>query len=489
MKMFPRSLVQSIACSFHACVLLILLCAGMPAWADPEAFEVRASPAFVGREAFCQTTGVNLGAFAYARDGNDTISEGSYASLANAEFDPTAEDAPESYTFTCNGWTATVSLATMVQRRDSHVVALSFSPPAGQNNPTLDLLVADAYATHALALVQVVNGTPVATALSVGEKFWINPSLSFTRATVPFDPTLTFRVVDGNTGARGPFGSTLVADAWTDGPGNDAFRAVTFYLDASESGLRYTLHSQASGPEILRSLVAVQCSEAQQGQQTIGDFTTEDETGAVCITGFVPIGGYYWVTRDLDGACIESRMLDPNLSYPTPLQWSLRGQHALPPPMQVITLHVAATNGSALSIHQDSAERSVTLADETVYVIEDYDAWGNPHPFYYRNFTATVNMRETWWLMQGSTQSTPGTSGSTTDGRPWVASRRIGRRSPLASRADSAPTHGSRTPAAQEALPWLAQISGSMTTMRTVRQITSTTISGAPPWMSAAPST
>ena len=380
----------------------------MPAWADPEAFEVRASPAFVGREAFCQTTGVNLGAFAYARDGNDTISEGSYASLANAEFDPTAEDAPESYTFTCNGWTATVSLATMVQRRDSHVVALSFSPPAGQNNPTLDLLVADAYATHALALVQIVNGTPVATALSVGEKFWINPSLSFTRATVPFDPTLTFRVVDGNTGARGPFGSTLVADAWTDGPGNDAFRAVTFYLDASESGLRYTLHSQASGPEILRSLVAVQCSEAQQGQQTIGDFTTEDETGAVCITGFVPIGGYYWVTRDLDGACIESRMLDPNLSYPTPLQWSLRGQHALPPPMQVITLHVAATNGSALSIHQDSAERSVTLADETVYTIEDYDAWGNPHPFYYRNFTATVNIRETWWLMQGSTQLNAG---------------------------------------------------------------------------------
>ena len=380
----------------------------MPAWADPEAFEVRASPAFVGREAFCQTTGVNLGAFAYAREGNATISEGSYASLANAEFDPTAEDAPESYTFTCNGWTATVSLATMVQRRDSHVVALSFSPPAGQNNPTLDLLVADAYATHALALVQIVNGTPVATALSVGEKFWVNPSLSFTRATVPFDPTLTFRVIDGNTGARGPFGSTMVADAWIDGPGDDAFRTVTFYLDASESGLRYTLHSQASGPEILRSLVAVQGSEAQQGQQTIGDFTTEDETGAVCITGFVPIGGYYWVTRDLDGACIESRMLDPNLSYPTPLQWSLRGQHALPPPMQVITLHVAATNGSALSIHQDSAERSVTLADETVYVIEDYDAWGNPHPFYYRNFTATVNMRETWWLMQGSTQLNAG---------------------------------------------------------------------------------
>ena len=373
---------------------LLLLCGSTRAFGETEAFTLQAPAVFAGAE--ITRDGGTLGTFSCVRDPGDW--SGSYAALTNVAFD--SEDSGP-WTFSANGWTATLDADSIAAARSNgNVLGLTFTPPQIAN-PVQDFLIAAQAATNTLILVQPANGAYVATPLSVGAASELTPGFFFCRASAPFDPSLPLWVVDVARQKSAPSGATFIADGWANDATAYPFGSVTYYLNASEDGGNFTLHSQLPGQaEVLSSLSA---APGPQDARILSDGVYENEAGSVCVTGLVSAGAKYWLTRDADGLVSEVRA-----GASGALQWSLRSAGALQIPWQTATFHVAVTNSGALSVQQPDGYRTLTPSDTGVLTLEDWDIWGNPHPFYYQDWTAQIDPHASFWLMSGSTEVSQG---------------------------------------------------------------------------------
>ena len=416
MKMFSHSIprfVVRLLCG------ILFFCGFMRASADTEAFEIRAAAPYYGRTLTQLDTGVSytLGTFSYLQTWNGSWWDG-YAVLTNVGIDPDSGAQPWTFvldvgTTVANGWSATVDSTAMTNARNGdHVLWLDFQPGTNANT-SRNFLVSSDYAAHALGIVQPGNGggTPVISPLSLGNSISIQDNAGNTvfdgvRATAPADPTKAFWVMDFTTGLRTPNGATLVRDGWVADPATYPLASATFYLDQISSGDRFTLHWQLPGQaEMMQSLVA---ASGNTGQQQLGDWSWEDETNTVSVTGSVALGTNYWLTRDSDGWSSGVLFMDPFAALPSPLQWSLRGLAGPPVPWQTISFYIATGYGWSASVVQQDGTRSLSPTYSGSQTIQDFDTSGNPHDFNYEIWTAQIDPREQFWLSVNGTQCSQG---------------------------------------------------------------------------------
>jgi hypothetical protein len=390
----------------------LFLCASVCSQAATENFEIRAAVPFAMQSLTVNENGSSwmLGSFSMEQSWNGTSWE-AYASLTNVGIDP---DAASQWTFSVDGWTATVDWNAMNNARNGgHLLGLTFEPPAG-GNPAQGFLVSWEYTGHALGLVQPGNfgGPPMITPVSFSSWVWAypsqGPSFSGMRASATVDPSKPFWITDFTTGLRAPTGATLIRDGWFSDPASYPVESVSFYLPAPSSGDRFTLHWQLLGQaEMVQSLTA---APGFSGWQQMGDWSWEDLSAKVCVTGNVALGATYWLTRDADGWLGTSRVLDAFAARPSPLRWSVQGMPALVN-WQTITLHIASGMGWSANVVQPGGTRTLTPTYSGTHTLSDYDTWGNPHDFYYEDWTAQIDPTEPFWVtvwwMQG------------TQGDPW----------------------------------------------------------------------
>ena len=415
-EMFPPSIVRAVARLL--CAVLVSL-AAQRASADPENFELRAPATWFG-QALVQSpdggvTNWGIGAFVYAETWNNNNGwwDG-YAALANVAIDP--DDGTQHWTFMgSNGWTCTVDAAAVANARNAdHVLWLDFEP--GSESFTWNFLVSSDYAGHALGLVQPGDGDgpPTVSPLSLGDSISMlsgegyGPGFSGVRASAPVDSSKPFWVADFTTGLRSQNGATLLRDGWVADAQPHPLVSVSVYFDAISSGDRYTLHWQLPGAmqsEMVQSLTAV---SGDAGWQQMGNWGSEDLSGTVGITGSVAVGSNYWVTRDSDGWSSSSWFLNPLVQWPDPIRWALRGMAAPPVPWRTATFNIAAGCGWSAYVAQQDGMRGLTPASTGTLTFSDTDDWGNPHDFYYEQWTTQIDPREPFWLTVNYTQCTQG---------------------------------------------------------------------------------
>jgi hypothetical protein len=404
MKTFPplpRTLVYPLVRLLRA---WLLICTAACSWAEVEIFELRTSAPFYG-QAVTQTEGganYGIGTFAFAEDW------GGVASLTNVGIDP--DGAAQQWAFTADGWSATVDATAMAAAHNGdHVLWLDFSVLLNAV-PLRHFLIPSARGTHALALVQTdaAGGSPVIAPLAVeGGDISLSGNFTARRASALVDMAKPFWVVDFTTASRSPTGATFLRDGWAGDGASYRIASVSFILDAVCAGEHYTLHWQFPGQaEAMQSLTA---ASSGLGWVQLGDWSVVDGTGTVSVTGSVGVGANYWLTRDSDGWNCGSRNLDPFAMRPNPLLWSLRGAAAPPVPWQTVTFNIAAGYGwSGASVAQPDGTRSLSPVYNGTLTLADLDEWGNPHDFYYEQWTAQIDPREAYWLTVNGTQCSQG---------------------------------------------------------------------------------
>jgi hypothetical protein len=414
---------------FIGTVILRLLCSiaflfsSAGAFADPELFELRTLAGWYGQTIMQSPDGGvtqwNIGSLGFDWNWNGSSWDG-YASLTNVTIDP--NDGTAVWTFIDqNGQVATTDAAAIANAQNAgNVLWLNFQP-TNPGNQTMNFLIDATYAWDSLGIVQLDNAGGVSIISPVSTYYYSYEEGDFFGYTAwaPYDPSKPFWVADFTTGVRWPIGaSLLLGDAATPDATVYALHSVTFYLNATSDGDHFTLHWQKAGQaEMLQSLTATQ---DYGGLQTLGDGSNEDETGTVSITGSVASGATYWVTRDADGWSSSAWYLDPDpLSQnPNPLQWSLRDYNPPSPLWVTVTFNIAAGYGWDASVNQPSGTRSLTPIYNGVQTLADYDIWGNPHYFYYEQWTAEIRNTEPFWLTVNATQ---GSQGDTWFYNGWTA--------------------------------------------------------------------
>lgn len=348
---------------------------------------MRAEASFAGRSVGVDdgSDSQNVGNFSLVVDMNATPPYG-YASLSGVSLDTSA--AAQSWAFISHDWTVVIDAETLQSASNSgQVLWLNLQP---SSPATLELLIPGDRSTHAFALVQ--NGSNV---VSLGDWFDSN----WLRGSASFDPSLPFYVEDLTTGERSS-GSTLLLNWFTPPPPPPppVLESISFILDEGETGSRFTLHYQLPGlSEMVQSIVAV--SNSASGSQQMSDGSYVDVTNSAIVTGSAALGSTFWLTRDADDWNTQnpSTYYLPDGSYTPPLQWSLRGVLPPPPlPGQTISFYIATGFGSSASVHQPSGDRGLTYVGDGV--VPDLDANGNPHDFYYEEFTAEIDPSEPFWL-------------------------------------------------------------------------------------------
>jgi hypothetical protein len=254
------------------------------------------------------------------------------------------------------------------------------------------------------------------------------------------DTAKPFWVVDFSTGLRSPTGATDLRYGWAADTASYGIVSVSFILDAVSAGEHYTLHWQLPGQaEVMQSLAA---ASSGLGWVQWGDWVWADASGTVSVTGNVCVGANYWLTRDSDGWNCGSRYLDPFTAWPDPIRWPLRGMAAPPVPWQTVTFNIASGYAWGANLAQPDGTRSLSPVYNGMLTLPDFDEWGNPHDFYYEQWTAQIGPRESYWLTVYGTQCSQGRLGITAAGAPSAVPRRTHRRSPLASPAG---WHGAST--------------------------------------------
>jgi hypothetical protein len=396
---FPRSIMYPLVRLLRT---LLLVCTAACSWAEVEIFELRTTASFYG-QAVTQTEGganYGIGTFAFSEEWSGV------ASLTNVGIDPDAT--AQQWTFTADGWSATVDATTMAAARNGdHVLWLDFSNLLNAV-PLRHFLIPSDCGGHALALVQTdaAGGSPVIGPMSVEAGDFGLSGFAARRASALVDMAKPFWVVDFTTASRSPTGATFLRDGWAADGASYRIASVSFILDAVCAGEHYTLHWQLPGQaEVLQSLTA---ASSGLGWVQLGDWSQGDQTGTVSVTGSVALGADYWLTRDSDGWNCGSRNLDPFAARPNPLLWSLRGAAAPPVPWQTVTFNIASGMGWGASVAQPDGTRSLSPTYNGTFTLPDLDEWGNPHDFYYEQWTAQIDPRASFWLTVYGTQCSQG---------------------------------------------------------------------------------
>ncbi len=348
-------------------------------------------------------------AFSQSWNGQAGVWDG-YATLPGIEFDLNAYN---HFTFSLSDSDlrcAIGPLAIQEARNSDHVLWLDFKPQF-TGPATWSFMVHADLVGHALGVAQPVEGggPPVVSPLSLGSDWFSAYRLEGggspfygVRASAPVDPAKPFWVVDFTTGLRAPAGATYLREGWLPDTASYPLVSVSIHLDANSAGDRFTLHWQSPGqPEMVQSLLA---APGDTGWQQMGNWAWEDLGGTVSVTGSVALGANYWLTRDSDGWTYDFGMLDPFAQRPDPLRWSLRGMAAPPVQWQTVTFHIATGYGWSAGVVQPGGMRSLSPTYSGTFTLPDADEWGNPHDFYYEEWTAQIDPREPYWLSVSGTQ-------------------------------------------------------------------------------------
>jgi hypothetical protein len=284
----------------------------------------------------------------------------------------------DSWTFQASQAVAHGSRADVATEASARLLWLDFESQTG-GVPEREVLVPQNRTGHALGLVQFGSeGAPVVVT-SVSQS--VGPG-GYPRGRATYDPQRPFWIVDFTAGQRAPDQAIdLRISGWTLDETTYPIVSTSFLFDAGYAGYRWTLHYRQPGQvEMMQSLLATASPDGSS------------------ITGSVPWGASYWLTRVTDGWQSPSWTFDIFASAPSAVQQVLIG--SVPAPQAnwtTVEFHVpAGMNMSGAFVEQFDGVRPLTFSGEGS--LPDYDSAGTPQFFHYDTYTAVLNGAEHYWL-------------------------------------------------------------------------------------------
>jgi hypothetical protein len=224
-------------------------------------------------------------------------------------------------------------------------------------------------------------------------------------------PGQEFWLVDLSTGERSVSNATGLQSSgtWSSAPSAVPVLSVSLWLEGTEAGQSFTLHSRVpGGAERTEAVTAGSdpiSGSGPHGYDPAGNGL--DLTGRVAITGAIGLGMEFWLSRAGNPEIVSSifqlgvEVLNPGAGT----SFVVEALPSPPPPprdWQQIAMRLpseAATENWQLAVWHVDGTISEVLRDATPGYLWAYDGFGNEESLYFTAGTATVDALQQWWLV------------------------------------------------------------------------------------------
>jgi|GEM_PF-4835407 len=182
------------------------------------------------------------------------------------------------------------------------------------------------------------------------------------------------------------------------------FGQVIFYFDEAYVGYTFTLHYYTVGGALMTKLLTP-TTILSSGTTYLSDGTTISNVGKTRVVGDIPIGSYYYLTRNSDGLDIwDPSWSPPGFGNDTYRSWAPVMTN---PSTHFETRSFQVPSGMTGYVKQDGTYFPLSPIISSNF-IEDYDSNANPHFFYYNVRTALVDPQKPFWLKINGTELSQG---------------------------------------------------------------------------------